>query len=905
MHADSVAPLAMLGAHELAMVLRNVSDGITVQAPSGELLFANVAAASLIGFDSVDELLSCPVAKVIDRFEVHDENGHPLELGALPSRRALNGELVPETMLGFRAPTGGRTGGRTDPGLGDLRWAVVSSAPVRGETGEVRFAVNVFRDVTERRRREIGQRFLAEASALLASPLDQEMTLVEVARLAVTTVADLWGVYLIEADGSIRPAALAHVDPAKHAIAEELLRLYPEDVQAQALLRSGRSYAVGDLSPEWLEATAAANGIRLPARAGDLLEALALRALIVAPLIARGRILGALTFGLARSSRRHVPADVALVEDLASRVATAVDNARLFRDAARARDRSGRLQAVTAAFSSARTVAEVSEIAVTEGCAALGSPRGLIALVAPSAPAATLDVVRMVGFPADVVARWRSLPLDFPGPIPEAARSGEPGYYETPAAVVARFPNLAGEGGRGDQALAALPLVTEGRTLGTIGLVFDQPRAFSDEDRWYLMWFARQCALALDRAALYESEGRARREAEAANRAKDLFLATVSHELRTPLSAILGWSRMLRTGAVADERRGHALETIERNARAQVRLVEDLLDITRITSGQLRLACTTVDVRAAMEAALEAVRPSAEAKGIALAAALDTEPATIEGDPERIQQCVWNLLANAVKFTPRGGSVDAGLHRRPGAVEIRVADSGDGIAPAFLPHVFDAFRQADSSMSRGHGGLGLGLAIVKHLVTLHGGSVEAKSDGLGRGAAFTLRLPCVRAQAEASPTTAALPPRTGEHLPAVTLDGLRIVAVDDDEDTRDLVRTVLEGHRAAVLTAASAREGLSLVERMRPDVLVTDLGMPGQTGYDLLRAVRALPPERGGMVPAIALTAFARQEDRGQALEAGFAAHMAKPVEPSELVNVIAGLAARRLEPPAPTETRA
>jgi PAS domain S-box-containing protein len=874
-----------LSADQLATVLRHITDGVTVQTPGGELVYANDAAAELVGFRSAEELLQSPAAEVSRRFDVFDEEDAPLPPDRYPGRRVLRGEDRSEVVLKFRTRDSG-----------DVRWALVTATPIRGDDGAVRFAVNVFRDITDRRRAEIAQHFLAEASSVLASSLDYDVTLRQVAHLVVPRIADWCAVYVVDPDGTIERLASAHVQPAKAALASEIERIEPIDAEdatgVAAVIRTGRAEVVSALPGDQ------PGKPPLDARTEALIRQLGIGALITAPLVARGRVLGAMTFGQAESGRQYAPGDVSLAQDLASRAATAIDNARLYRDAGRARDRTGRLQAVTAAFSSARTLAEVTEIAVTEGCAALDSPRGLLSLFLESEE--VLETVRMVGFPEHTATAWRRIPMELPAPLTEAARSGEPGYYETPQAVWARYPHLAGLQSPGDQALAALPLVLDRRTLGAIGLVFDQPRSFTEEDRRYLVGFARLCAQALDRAMLYESEAHARREAEAANRAKDVFLATVSHELRTPLTAILGWSRMLRAGAVNDERRGRALETIERNAKAQVQLVEDLLDISRVTSGQLRLASAPVDLRAVTEAALEAVRPLAEAKGVALRANIDPGAGSILGDAGRIQQCIWNLLTNAVKFTPGGGSIEATVERTGPEVRIRVADSGEGIVPEFLPFVFDRFRQADSSMARSHGGLGLGLAIVKHLVTLHGGSVQAESAGRGQGSTFVVRLPLSPPRASLTTPPPDIRPiaTSGTTAPAeITLDGLRILAVDDDPDTRDLVRAVLEERRAAVTTAASALEGLTLLQQLKPDVLVTDIGMPGETGYDLLRAIRALPHDRGGGIPAVALTAFARQEDRSRALEAGFSAHVAKPVEPIELVMVIADLAGRAAGP--------
>jgi PAS domain S-box-containing protein len=399
------------------------------------------------------------------------------------------------------------------------------------------------------------------------------------------------------------------------------------------------------------------------------------------------------------------------------------------------------------------------------------------------------------------------------------------------------------------------------------------------------------------REELLEREQQARRELEEASRMKDEFLATVSHELRTPLTAMLGWSHLLRTGKLEEANTAHAIEVIERNARSQAQLIEDLLDVSRIITGNLRLDVRPVDPNSVIEGALEAVRPAAEAKGVRLLKALDTKISSVFGDPTRLQQVIWNLLSNAIKFTPLGGQVSIGLERAGSHVEIVVTDTGEGINQEFLPYVFDRFRQADAKTTRRHGGLGLGLAIVRHLVEMHGGTVRAESPGEGQGATFRVRLPLMSAhqssQAKASNAQAA-----GSHNFIALecperLDGLKVLAVDDEADTREVIRAVFEQCGARVTTAASAAEALLLLEETRPDVLISDIGMPEEDGYELIDKVRALPVERGGKIPAVALTAYARAEDRLRALRTGYQMHVPKPVELAELVAIVARLTER------------
>lgn len=390
-----------------------------------------------------------------------------------------------------------------------------------------------------------------------------------------------------------------------------------------------------------------------------------------------------------------------------------------------------------------------------------------------------------------------------------------------------------------------------------------------------------------DRAKLLESERTARSEAERTSRLKDEFLLTLSHELRTPLNAILGWSQLLRRGKPDMAKIAHGLEVIERNVRSQGQLIDDLLDMSRIISGKLRLNVQRVDLVAVIEAALETVRLSAETKNIHLEKVFAPFAGDVSGDAARLQQIVWNLLSNAIKFTPKGGRVKVILERVSSHVEISVTDTGQGIQPEFLPYVFDRFRQADASTTRNHGGLGLGLAIVKHLTELHGGFVEVKSAGEGKGATFMLALPLVVVKPEFVPNI------TIEGLADDTqlrLDGVKVLVVDDEPDARELIRLVLEEYHAEVITAASAQEALKLLECDQPDVLVSDIGMPQEDGYQFIHKVRMLDPERCGKIPAVALTAYARVEDSKLALLSGYQIHVTKPVEPSELIGVIFNL---------------
>ena len=406
-----------------------------------------------------------------------------------------------------------------------------------------------------------------------------------------------------------------------------------------------------------------------------------------------------------------------------------------------------------------------------------------------------------------------------------------------------------------------------------------------------------------EREKMLEREQELRQSAESANRLKDEFLTTLSHELRTPLNAILGWSQMLQTKQLDANEVKKALSTIERNARSQNQLIDDLLDVSRIITGKLRLDVRVVDLSVVISAAVDAARPAAEAKNIRLQTLLDPQAGPISGDPDRLQQVVWNLLSNAVKFTPKNGRVQVRLERVDSHVEIVISDTGKGIEAEFLPHVFDRFRQSDGSMTRRHGGLGLGLAIARQLVELHGGSVSAESSGENEGATFTVDLPLLPMRRETSDDDLRVHPTARKNAAAAAdecvaeLKGLNILLVDDEADSRELLDLVLDSCGAKVTTAASAAEALDKLQKEKFDVVVSDIGMPLEDGFSLIGKIRNLPDAKGGSTPAIALTAYARAEDRVQALRSGFQMHIAKPVESDELVVAIANLAGRMRNP--------
>ncbi|MBD2434927.1 response regulator [Fischerella sp. FACHB-380] len=437
-----------------------------------------------------------------------------------------------------------------------------------------------------------------------------------------------------------------------------------------------------------------------------------------------------------------------------------------------------------------------------------------------------------------------------------------------------------------------IPYEAEYRLLradGTYRWQLVRAMPFKDEQGRVIQWFGVSTdihdkqELEKQRARLLQQEQAAREEAERANRIKDEFLAVLSHELRSPLNPILGWAKLMQSQKLTPQKTAQALATIERNAKLQAQLIDDLLDVFRILRGKMVLNICPVNLVTTIEAAIKTVRLAAQAKSIQIQTRLNPHVGTVAGDSARLQQIIWNLLTNAVKFTPQGGRVEVRLERVDNFAQIQVQDTGKGISPDFLPYVFDYFRQEDGATTRKFGGLGLGLAIVRYLTEQHGGTIQADSPGLGQGATFTLRLPLPTvisqtAQEDSSGTE------------TLDLGQLKILVVDDEADMRELMVTVLEAYGAKVSVAASATEALKILQQTQPDILISDIGMPEIDGYMLMRQVRSLPPQQGGQIKAITLTAYAGEFDQQQALSVGFQKHIPKPVEPETLLQAIASL---------------
>ena len=555
-----------------------------------------------------------------------------------------------------------------------------------------------------------------------------------------------------------------------------------------------------------------------------------------------------------------------------------------------------RLQAVTEALSETLTTEQVAGTVMHHALDAFEADT--CTLYALSRDGSSLQLLGDGhGCAPEIIARIREISASDPiNPAALVLRSKDIIFAEDEDEYAALVPSLAKMHVPGQRAKAfwCAPLLIGERSVGALGMGFYERHRFSKDDRALIWTMARQCAQALDRARLYGELERSYREAAEANQLKDEFLATMSHELRTPLNAILGWATMLKGDwKRAPFQLAKGLATIERNALAQVKLIEDVLDVSRIVAGKFRLEPKSIDLAHVLGAALDVVRPMAEAKNIRLETAIANGPLSTFGDPDRLQQVAWNLLSNAVKFTPNGGTVYVGSSRDGSKIRIVVRDTGLGFSEVFRPFLFDRFRQADSSTTRQNAGLGLGLAITRHIVELHGGTIEATSAGKNCGAAFMVEIPILANPGSSDPK----PADEGLHLTARSekqaLSGLKVLVCDDDPDSRELVTAFVRGAGGEVTAVGSAVDALRVFRHYRPDVIVSDIGMPEVDGYALLRKIRALPAEEGGRTPALALTAYARRADARKAIAAGYQAHAAKPVHAADLVALVANLGGR------------
>jgi PAS domain S-box-containing protein len=756
---------------------------------------------------------------------------------------------------------------------------------------------------------------LAEAGEVFASVETYDQMLERVARIALPTLGD-FAFFDLDEGTTVRRTAAA-LDPAIEAILRQTQwsRSDRTDVNLCAL-SSGQSALHASIDEAWIAGVATSPGH------AELLRTLALTSMITVPLHSRGALLGALTLCFGSSRRQHTSDDLKLAEELARRAAISIMQMRLF---AEARETAKALEEETRVLEllnqSGRTLGSSLDLqrivqSVTDAATQVsGAEFGAFFYTVKNAEGEAFSLYTLSGAPREAFEKFGH---------PRATALFGPTFR---AERVIRIADVRSDPRYGQSAphhgmppghlpvrsYLAVPVVARsGEVLGGLFFGHSACGVFSERSERLVVGIAAQAAMAIDNARLYEAAKRdaeersrllqaeraARAEVERVSLMKDEFLATLSHELRTPLNAILGWSQLLLGRNKVGELRA-GLETVVRNARAQAHLIEDLLDMSRIVSGKLRLDVQPTDVAAVIMSAVEAVRPSAESKAMGLRTILDPLAGPVLADPGRLQQVVWNLLNNAIKFTPKDGKVDVTLERVNSHVEISVRDNGIGVRADFLPHVFERFRQADGTTTRAFGGLGLGLAIVKQLVELHGGTVRVASDGEGRGALFVVSLPLIAVRADLNrehPTGRFLV--RGEPRP-LDLSGIKVLVVDDESDARELVRAVLVESKAEVFTASSAAEGLRQLAVHKPHVILSDIGMPDQDGYRFIRQVRALPPEQGGRTPAAAMTAFARSEDRTRAMLEGFQIHVAKPIEPSELLATVASMAHRTR--PAPT----
>ncbi|APR82048.1 Chemotaxis protein methyltransferase CheR [Minicystis rosea] len=744
-------------------------------------------------------------------------------------------------------------------------------------------------EMTKRREAQERVEMLLATKEMLDGSLDPELAAERLARLLVTRFADWCVVDLSPREGSPALNAIAHVDVTMLSVAQELRRRHLERDDVDEGIRRARLTGRAELTAEITE-EALAEISNDPKHLG-LVRALGLRSTMVVPLVARGRIIGVIRLAQTSAERRYDDTDLAMVRSIAARAALAIDNARLYRAEQEARRRAEqaaarvrRLQEVTTALSEATTPERVASIILHDALDALGAPRGVV--MALSEDERSLETFEIAG--PQRLSLPRRLSIDAPALVAVAFRTGAPQLCESGEAYLARFPDRAMPAPNG--AIVAIPLIlSAGRSIGAFAATFEGPRAFTAEERDFLITLGRQGAQALERARLHEAERRARLLAEEANRAKDEFLGVVSHELRTPLNAIVGWASLLLGKAQEGSMMDKGVRVIERNARAQAKIIDDILDVSRIITGKLRLELRPTDIEGALRAAADVVRTAADSKGVELVVEMPVELPEVAGDADRLQQIFWNLLSNAVKFTPTGGRVSARVEVRDGALVTTVTDTGEGIPAPFLPFVFDRFRQADASTSRRHGGLGLGLAIVRHLVELHGGEVSAESAGPGLGARFSVSLPLPVDRDSGVVERVAQPPPSSEDLAPPTaspLDGLRVLVVDDERDARDVIIAILTGRGAVVHAVGSAQDAVDALSTFAPDVLLSDIGMPLEDGFSLLRRVRALPSPFGS-IPAIALTAYTRSSDARSAERAGFTAHLPKPVEANLLSTAL------------------
>jgi PAS domain S-box-containing protein len=843
------------------------SDAILSKDLSGVISSWNHAAEQMFGYTAA-EIIGRPITMLVP----DDKRAEEAEV----MRRIRSNERV-ERLVTIRQHKDG-----------SLIPVSITVSPILNDAGMVIGASNITHDISVQLRNEadladLRQRLIAvvsASSAILQSPALEDVQAATVATARELLTADGYALWRIDAtSGGWR---VVRAEGVSREFSSRMLDQPGVSSSLQAAVPFSEPVAVTDVLAE-----------PMLAPQHEAYRAEGIRSMLVIPMTIGGLRSATLVFYF-RSPHEFSSVEVQTGQALANVASAAISAAEQFDVAEHGKQQATFLEKAGALLASSleyeQTLAAVADLAVPyvgDWCAVdiVGEAGQLKRLAIAHVDPEKLEFAKALQerYPEDPNA---------PGGVHQVIRTGQPTMMSAiPRELVVAAARDVEHLRLLDQlaltSYMCVPLVARGRTLGAITfLSAESGRHYGPADLQFAQELASRAALAIENARAYQ-------QATDANRLKDDFLATLSHELRTPLNAVLGYARMLNMNVLDESKRGHAVIVIERNANALKQIIEDVLDVSRIVAGKLRLNVQPVHLHEIVKAAIGTVGPAADAKAIAIHSVLDAQVPPVSGDPDRLQQIVWNLLSNAVKFTPKGGRVQIELQRVNSHAEIVVSDTGRGIAPDFLPHLFERFRQADSAFSREHGGLGLGLAIVRELVELHGGTVHAASQGTGSGATFRVDLPLMIAHPPSAATR--VHPRAEAALAQSVshrLDDLTILAVDDEDDALGLLREILESAGAKVEVASSAEKALELIERVDPDVLIADVGMPSMDGFEFIKRVRRLSGDVRN-VPAAALTAYARSQDRVTALASGFQMHIAKPVDPAELVVTVSALAGR------------
>jgi PAS domain S-box-containing protein len=860
--SDNRSPAAAL---RLAAIVESSDDAIVSKDLDGYITSWNRAAEHMFGY-SADEAVGQHITLIIPKERLSEEDG--------VLSRIRRGESV-EHFETVRI----RKNGTTLP-------VSLTVSPIRDATGRVIGASKIARDITERTRAEA---LLAQAETAQADLQRRLLTLVEASSTMLATpsleavlertmslsrelvAADAYAIWRL--DAYAREWRCQTSTGLSDDLKARILATFDEDLQE---LPFTEPLAIDDLESADLVSR------RLEAYRHGGIEGL-----LIVPLTIGGRRTATLVF---YSRHRHAfnVVEVQTARAIGNLAAAAMTTAELYEEQRKSREQADFLVQVgstlAGSFDYTQTLTALAHLAVpaiADWCAIDildedGALRRLASAQAdPKKTVLAAEVQEGYLGPGSPYSAESVVKSGTPVVLPHIsdALASESLRAEPERARVVRSLGLV--------SYMCVPLSAHNRVMGAISFVAaDSGRHFTEQD----LRFAKQVT---SRAGLAVENARAYVEARDANRLKDEFLATLSHELRTPLNTLLGYARMLLEGVIAPAKQRRAIEIVERNATSLSQIVADVLDVSRIISGKLRLELQPADLPTIVAEAIETVRPAADAKSIRISTTIESLDRVVQADAPRLQQVIWNLMSNAVKFTPQGGRIDVRVRHERSSILVEVADTGIGIAPDFLPYVFDRFRQADSRFSREHGGLGLGLAIARHIVEMHGGQIEVASPGPGKGATFTVSLPMAGMQtgeSAASVPVASAPQR---------LAGVRVLAVDDQQDSLWMLRDALEAAGADVTTALGGEEAIQLIESTPPDVLVADLGMPGMDGFELIKRVRRSTNAHTQQLPAAAITAYARPEDRVLALESGFQVHMPKPVDPKEIVRVVGSLAHR------------